>query len=536
MTTPDERKFITFNRGEIRDIILRVYRNQLRTMTDPDTEVTFTQDKIAQITQPGSRFYIEADGIDIVEQAKQASGLFLAGQFRPKWANTEMLEEMWGKVWLDSDDPKLPATGGSGTVSAVATPGAVWPGSTTIPDPTAAIATDANGKSYQVLYTMMVPASGIVTLTMKGIDVGSDTNPLKDAKLTWSSNQPVSAEAECTVTSDPGFSGGFNIETDAELADRIEQNIRHRPASGNNAHLSAWAREASVAVEQGWIFACAMNAGSVLTAITQKRNPDADPPEGPNIRSNPSEGTMLDVTSYLTPPGSAVVPERSYNVVTSPNPQSSDIVMRLSMSVGATAGWADVTPWPAYSTTYKEVIVTNIISATEFECETDDPLPGSVASLTGDDAPQLMLWNEDQSRYIELDVLTVTDAGITITVELNSAPSGYVIALGDRISPYTSQNEIVALACEEYFDELGPGEVIDSTDPRSARALRFPKTIEQNPSRAGEVVLSRVIDALAGVAADASLPYQSRNSPDLPGDVIDGPNMVTLGHVSVFPL
>jgi len=537
MTTPSERKFITFSRGQVRDIILTSFRNSLRTMTDPDTGATFTEDKVTQITQPGSRFYIEADSIDIVTQAKQASGLYLSGQFRPKWANGDMLEKMWGEVWL-GEDPRLPATGGSGTVSAAATPGAIFPGSTTIPSATAAIATDANGKSYQVLYTATTGATGIVSLTLKGVDTGTVTNPTYGAKLTWSSNQPLSADPECTVTSNPGFSGGFDEETDAELADRIEQNIRHRPASGNNAHMSAWARESSVAVEQGWIYACALNAGSVLVAVTQKRNADADPPEGPNVRCNPSEGTMLSVTQYLTPPGSAVVPERAYVVVTSPNPEPSDLTMRLSMAVGALAGWADVDPWPTYSTTYPEVIVSTIVSPTVFRVGMDaGSLPGGVASLTGDDAPQLMLWNESQSRFIQLDVLTVTDTGGDIfTIELSAAPSGYTIATGDRISPYTAQMLSIAEACEEYFDGLGPGEVIDSTDPRSARSLRFPRATEQYPSRAGEVVLSRVVDALSGVAADASLPYQSLNSPNLPGDVIDGPNMVTLGNLSVFPL
>ena len=531
MATPDERKFITFDRGQIRDIILRGFRNRLRSMIDPDTSVLFTEDKIGQITQPGSRFYIEADSIDIVEQAKQASGLYLSGQFRPKWANGEMLETMWGEVWL-GENPRLDATGGSGTVSATATPGAIWPGSTTIPDPTAATATDSNGRSYQVLYTVVTPASGTVSLNLKGVDTGVNTNPLKDAKLTWSINSPLSADPECTVTSDPAFSGGFDQETDAELASRIEQDIRHRPASGNNAQNSSWARAASVAVEQGWIYATALNAGSVMVAVTQKRNPSADPPEGPNIRTNPAEGTMLAVTQYMTPPGSAVYPERAYIVVTSPNPQSSDIVLRLSMSVGVVAGWKDVTPWPSYSATYPEVIVTSVTSQTEFDVETDAALPGAVASLSGDDAPALMLWNEDTSRFEELDVDTVTDGGPTVTIELNTAPS-FTIATGDRLSPYTAQATTIAEACEEYFDSLGPGEVIDSTDPRYARAVRFPKAVEQYPTRAGEVVLSRVIDALAGVAADATLPYQSRNSPDLPGDIIDGPNMVTLGHVSV---
>jgi len=535
MTTSDERKFVTFNRGQIRDIILTAFRNQLRTMTDPDTGATFTEDKIKQITQPGSRFYIEADAIDLVEQSRQASGLYLSGQFRPSWANGEMLEQMWGKTWL-GPNPRLAATGGSGTVTATANLGAIFPGSTTIPDPTAAVATDANGRSYQVLYTVTTPASGTVSLTLKGIDTGTNTNPVKDEKLTWSVNAPLSADPQCTVTSDPAFSGGFNEETDEELGARIEQLIRHRPASGNNSHFAAWAQESSVAVEQGWVYATAMNAGSVMVAITQKRNADADPPEGPNIRANPAEGTMLDATQYLTPPGSAVVPERAYVVVTSPNPQSSDIVIRLSMSVGVVAGWADVDPWPAYSASYPEVIVTNILSATEFEMETDDALPGGVASLTGDDAPQLMLWNEEQSRFIELDVKTVSFSTPTATVELNSAPSGYTIATGDRVSPYTDQALTIAEACEEYFDSLGPGELVASTDPRYARSLRFPRVTEQYPSRAGEVVLSRVVDALTGVVSDASLPYQSRNTPDLPGDIIDGPNIVTLGNVSVFLL
>lgn len=534
LTSASERKFITFTRGQVRDIILTSFRNQLRTMTDPDTGTTFVEDKIAQITQPGSRFYIEADSIDIVEQAKQASGLYLAGQFRPKWANGEMLETMWGGLWI-GDDPYLSATGGSGTVSATANVGAIFPGSTTVPDPTAAVATDASGRSYQVLYTITTGATGAVSLTLKGVDTGVDTNPTLGTKLTWSTNQPLSADPECTVTSNPGFSGGFDRETDSELADRIEQNIRHRPSCGNNAHISAWARESSVAVEQGWVFACAMNAGSTLVSVTQKRNPDADPPEGPNVRVNPSEGTMLSVTQYLTPPGSSVVPERAYIVVTSPNPEPSDIVIRLSMAVGAVAGWADVDPWPTYSATYPEVIVTNVISTTEFECETDAALPGSAASLTGDDAPELMVWNESQSRFEQLSVDTVTDGGTTITVELSTAPT-HVIATGDRISPYTSQSATIAESCEEYFDELGPGEVIDSDDPRSSRSLRFPRATEQYPSRAGEVVLSRVVDALSGVAADASLPYQSVNSPSLPGDVIDGPNLVTLGNVSIFPL
>jgi len=45
-----------------------------------------------------------------------------------------------------------------------------------------------------------------------------------------------------------------------------------------------------------------------------------------------------------------------------------------------------------------------------------------------------------------------------------------------------------------------------------------------------------VIDALGGVAPNAELTSISRSEPDLPGDIIDGPNIVTLGRVAIYPL
>jgi hypothetical protein len=45
-----------------------------------------------------------------------------------------------------------------------------------------------------------------------------------------------------------------------------------------------------------------------------------------------------------------------------------------------------------------------------------------------------------------------------------------------------------------------------------------------------------LIDALSGVAPDATLEAISQSTPDLPGDIVDGPNMLTLGNVAIYPL
>jgi hypothetical protein len=210
------------------------------------------------------------------------------------------------------------------------------------------------------------------------------------------------------------------------------------------------------------------------------------------------------------------------------------------MGQGMSGGWEDVTPWPNPDrtlTSFPAVEITNVTSQTEFDVETDDSLPGGVASLVGPNAPSLMLWDQENSVFEKLSVLSVADIGSdTFTVTLSAAPT-MTIATGQRLSPYTDRHETIADAIRDYFDQLGPGEVVDlDTDPRAHRAWRFPPMNERYAARAGQKIISHLIDALGDTASDASLDEISRNEPDLPGDLVDGPNIVTLGHVGLYPL
>jgi len=531
VTTPDERKFVVFQRGEVRDdIILLYFRNALRSLINPETKIGFTEDEIFLATQPGSRFYIEADAIDLYGQAMQSRGLFFVSQTRPTTSSTSFLEGQHGPLWL-GDDSRLGAVGASGTVDAPATAGSIFVGSTTIPSATAAIATDPNGLRYQVLQTVATPASGTAALTMKGIDTGTVTNVDSGTILTWSANFPLGADPEASTSA--VFDGGFDKETDQEWSERIEDRMRNRPASGNNAHFEAWARQASVAVESAFVYATGLNAGSVVVAILEKRGLAET---GPISRQDVSVGTLTDVTTFLTPPASPVVPEHVFVIVVKANSQPSDLAIRVAMNKGTSGGWADSTPWPGYTVLFPEAKVTSVTSTTLFDVTTDDDLPGGASLLTGVDAPSLMVWNDVTSRFIELDVNQISKTGNVATVTLNTAPS-VAIAVDDRISPYTDQNLLIAETVADYFDELGPGEVVDlDTDHRAVRAFRFPTPSVKYPSRAGQVVVTRLIDALGGISTDATLERISRNSPDLPTDITDGPNIVTLGELNIFSL
>jgi hypothetical protein len=548
MASPDERSFVVFPRGYVRDnIILATFRNFLRTAVNPANGQTFTEDEVIRATAPGTRFYIEADALDLFGQASQQRALFFASQIDPRTANSEFLKNYHGALWL-GEDSQLPATSSSGPVLATGVNGTIIPGSIIIPDISAAVATDPNGKRYQNT-TPNTIVNGQALLTLISLDTGFVTRLPTGTELRWSSGTNPGTDPTASVTDD--FDGGFDAETDEEYAERIVQRIRYRPASGNAVHFQAWAQEASGAVEQAFVYACAMNAGSAQIAILEKRPAQVDGvvPEGPEARI-PSVATLVSVANYLIPPASPVVPERALIFVTGVQAQPADLVVRISMSLGRNGGWADVEPWPSYSSSYPELPLTAVAGGgLTLSFVSDVSLPGDVAVLTGANAPSLMIFNEEISRWVELDVASVTDpnpgsfVARTFVVVLNSVPVLYdetktarIPLIGDRISPFTDRLNTIAKSVEAYFDSLGPGEVVASTDMRFARAARSPTPSVQYPIRAGQGVLRYLLSALGGVAADAELTSISVNEPSLPTNVTDGPNMITFGAMSVFPL
>lgn len=525
MARSDERKFILFPRGQVRDeVILAAFRIALRALINPETLTFFTEDEIARATAEGGRFFVEADAIDLFGQAAQSRASFFADQVDPRKAATPFLENVHGFLWGTT---RLAATGGSGPANASADVGTIYVGSTTIGDPSAHVVRDPAGKRYQVATTTATPASKVAALTFLGVDTGKLTNPKSGTILTWVA-PPLGSQPTCTVSAD--FSGGFDVESDAGLSERIVDRIRFRPASGNTAHFRAWSREATASVETAFIYACAFHAGSVLVVPLQKRGSATGP-----LARIANAGTLLSVSSYVTPPGSPVVPQDVYVLTTPVVSQPSNLVLKLSMRRGSVGGWYDATPWPGYTSVKSTVQAAPAPSQTAFRINSDTTLPGGAASLSGSLAPQLMVWDLPSSRWERINVTSVTSVGGGLYDVVCTAPT-HTMATGDVISPYTDRLTTVAQGVESYFDDLGPGEVVGSTDVRYTRAARFPRPSVEASTRVGSTIVSTLQDLLGGALADAELTSASVTTPSVPADPVSGPNLLTVGTVGIYSL
>ncbi len=527
MTSPTEREFAVFDRGAIREDILGFFREGLRALVDPKTLAPFTEDTLRRSTAAGSRFYIEADAIDLTEQGSQKRAEFLAQQVRIDRSGSAYLVNFHGAQWGEAP---LPASGGSGQVLATGNPGTTWLGSITVPDPFALVATDPAGLRYQVLVSGSADVDGNATLTLVGIDGGDETNLEVPTQLSWVS-PPAGSALECAVAGDD-FTGGGPAESDEDFANRLSARVRHKPGAGNAAQLRDSARRSSASVEDAFVYPCALQAGSVLVAVTQKRGTT----EGPTGRE-PSAGTLAAVTAALVPPGSPDFPARAFVAVFAFTGTPTDAVVQLSQRKGSAAGWADLEPFPLVNAGGTAVTITTVTSQVDIDitAASAGQLPqGAAGPLTG---VNLMVWDEANSKFLKLQVNTVTDSGGGVyNVTLSVAPT-LTLATGQWISPDMARREALEQSVSEYFDSLGPGELLDLTlDTRGARAFRRPPPAEEYPARAGQGILNFIGEGLGASVPDSTLASITLTTPTLPADPIDGPNMIVAGQFAVYDL
>lgn len=516
---PDEREFAVFGRGDRREEILSSFRIGAREYTNPSTGQPFTEPEIATATADGSRLWIEADAIDLVLLAEQNRALWLSDQVRPDHASTGWLRGpdayhrvLWGM------DP-LFASGGSGAARFEALGGTVFAGSTTVGDPAARTCTDPAGLRYQVQITTETPPSGVVDLVLIAVDTGTATNIAADTVLTWS-NPPVNAQPRGAALAP--FTGGTADETDAEYARRLMSRIRHKPAAGNAAQFRVWARDSTNAVEDAFVYPCAMHAGSTLVCVTQKRAGV----EGPAARLA-SASTLQSATGYLVPRSSPVVPARAHVVVTTPTPVKSDLVISMAMPAGKSSGWADRTPWP---TPLGADHVSGTVATSTWIFYSD-----AAAMPSGVTVPKVMAWDAARSRW---ESLVVDSVGSYLGTPMIFLAQETAIEIGTPVwlSPDTAKREIIAEAVEGFFDAVGPGEVIDlASDDRAHRAFRFPQPNEEYPFRPGSSIVSRLGEAMGYSLANATVTTQSVVDPGLPSDPNDGPKMLVAGNVAIYP-
>jgi hypothetical protein len=514
-----DREFPTYARGEVRDAILTAYRNSLREQRDPVTGQPYDENTIRRATMKPSRFWVEAEAIDIVIQAQQKRGDFLAQNLNPERAASPFLYDFHG---AQRKTQPLPATGASGYVRARGVLGTEWQGSTAIPDGTAIQATDEQGLTYQVLITGEVDdADEGVLLALQGVSTGPDTELEVGAKLTWVNPPPGS---EPTALVEVAFSGGTNRETDAEFSSRLID-LRARPAgAGNDAHFRFWARQASNAVADAFVYPTADHSGSVGVAIVQKRGTSTGP-----LGRLPSVGTMTVVRGFLTPPVSGEVPGQVRTIVTPWQPEYSDLSLRLGMRRNTDAGWFDAIAWPHGDEQPAVVLDTPAPTTDGFRMQTQEE-----ATPTGV-TPQLMWWNPDTSVFTRLQVSSVVAAGDPGQFDVTLSVGGDALPAGARISPYSGRAVELAKSIRDYFDSLGPGEVVDlANDIRAPIAFRRVEPSIRASYYGGSAIQEYVKDALGSSLFRFALLEMDPSEPRIPTNVSDGPYLLVPRHVGVY--
>jgi uncharacterized phage protein gp47/JayE len=530
MTAPATREFETFAVGEIRDLCLDVFRAGLRQRVNPETGTLFTDDEIARATQAGSRWYREAQAIDDFGQAEQRRGLFLADQLQIDRACTAWLENYHAPLW--DPDGRLPATRATGVVRVVAPEGTIVLGSTTVPDAGAYWCSSASGQRYQITTGGTVDESGLLDVPVSCVDAGAAGNDIEDQDvLTWITKASA-MDPQCTAQGD--FSGGTDVETDAEWAQRMLAAVRYKQGGGNDAQQRAWARRSSNAIEDAFVYPCAFGAGSLLIALTAKRANRVGPEE-----RIPGNDLLTAAIAYLTPPASPVEPSPPRILVTTTRSVAADVSLKLQMAYGVSGGWADAAPFPTYHATAPYVAVVTDQTHLTLTCSGDASRTDWADGVTrsGTDVPRIMIWHAEESEWEELLISSITrgTGGTSYTVVLSAATSWTLVgSAGMVVSPYTDQHAAIASALAAYFDARGPGELFAATDRRAGRCRRFPPPENERPYRASNDIGTWVLEACSAAAVD--LGVLSTVIPDYPSDLTTGPGLLTLDHAGVYAL
>ncbi len=505
--------------GVTRDQMLAALRDSWRDLPNPETGVPFGEDEIRQATMRGSRYWVSFNSIDNVVQANQTRAEFLADQIDPRRSSTAYLENFHGPA---AQLTRLDDEGATGLVTCDATPGAVFLAGASIPDELATRAQGPNGMLFQVLFDVTTPPEGVARVILKGIDGGIDSRLKAGDNVTWINPPPGAGPA--TVVDD--FTGGSSLETDAEWGERLFDAKGSRPKAGNAAHLRVWARAASSSVDKAYVYPCALGAGTVVIAITQKRAGTVSP-----FARIPSLGLMPVVVGYLTPPGSEEVPGQARVVVVPVRPQTMVGSIRIGLRYGNPAGWSDLDPWPRLVTQAATVLDTPTPTQAGFTMRADTPLPP-----TG--VPQLMVWDPARGEFEKLQVVSVTLDTLTgnFAVVLAQEPTATIVA-GMRVSPHAGRMPSISKGITRYFDSLGPGELVAPTDVRYAEAHRRPAAELKEPAAAGERIVTYISQALGGSVERGSVHGFTPDTPSVPVfSISQGPYLLVPQHLAVYPV
>ena len=388
--------------------------------------------------------------------------------------NTEQLDEV-GDV---EGVKRPPATGASGYVLAdTAAGGATIFAGDILRYP-------ATRARYEVVETALY-ANGDKILVI-GLDVGPDSDLPAGTELEWE-NPRSGCNSTAAVWSE-GLTGGREAASDEEYVALIIERRKNPVAAGNDAAVQALVEDATahgVAVAKAFTYPACKGSGTCGVAFLLR-------PSKPGASRIPSTAQIEIVGAAVE---ASFPADDGYFMLTIIE-ESASVSFKASWRKNA-AGWVDPTPWPEYLSS--PVVVSNAVSISSSALRlatngtTGAPTPGQAIGL----------FDKATARWRKKQFLTVTevtpDQVWDVTFDFAAGASEvYTPAAGALASPWSDSLNLVApVLVEQWFDLMGPGELVPSFLDPGRRQRRQPENPEAWPSELG----NRLDALLQGVSA-----------------------------------
>jgi hypothetical protein len=301
---------------------------------------------------------------------------------------------------------------------------------------------------------------------VQAVTTGPGTDQPGGSVGTWQ-GPPPALQARATVVAQAdgirGLIGGADEETIDQARQRLIYENAHPAASGNAAEYEARGLKVpAMAVEAVFLYPSIMGAGGLGVAFTMRRS-------APYISRIPSAAEIAAFTAWL--PGEFPSDDEQLICALVSNP----VILPLKVSWASAPGWADASPWPAYSYPYTTVSGATTPTPTTFRltgCPTAPAIGQTIA---------LFDRNGDGKgpKFRAKRILTATFVGagiydIVVDTSAGASDTTYTPVVGQPVGPWSVLLDLLVAPMVAQVAALGPGEQQASFWDASLRERRDP--------------------------------------------------------------
>lgn len=373
-------------------------------------------------------------------------------------------------------------------------------------------------------------ASPTNLVPVTGVDTGPSTNVNSGVTLTWTSPVPgLSSQATVFQNSDgSGLSGGSNQESDDEQRARITESRANPAVSGNDAaYQLAMTKTPGMAVQAPFTWPAILGPGTTgVAGLLRPTSPGAG-----RIMTTAQIGLMK---SWVI----GQMPKDDSSIFIVILPQTVDMVFSITWAKG-TASWTDGTnAWPPRTAVTYPYTVLGGATPKVFQVTTADP--GAVAPQAGQTIGFFILGNlvsAPAQVLVQKRILSVTGLNPwTITIDATFAASdvSYAPTTGQRVMPWSDSLSQIVSPVVDYFETLGPGEMLATFFDNGYRQQRSPP----DPGSWPQAITTKMLVPIEELAAVQNVLIASPSTPFYPNVGVPGvyANLLTLNSISAYPI